>query len=580
MIRTLLTFLLCLPALAYAAFSLDNNTDALQEPDFLPVDEAYIFTSSVEGNDLVLHWKIADGYYLYQNRMKVTTQNSSVSIGEFDYLHEGKEKDDQYFGLVKVFYHEAEFRVPVNSAAGQEVEFTVGYQGCADAGLCYPPQKRPALFIAPESSEVTGASNSNNNQQTSNNSKDTPVSGDNSLTQAGFFLAIISAFAGGLILNLMPCVFPVLSLKAFKLAKASGIARKEHKLQSLAYTAGVVSLFLTIATALIVLRAGGESIGWGFQLQSPWFVGLMVYVLFLLGLSLSGFIEIGTSLMGAGESLATKGGKRGAFFTGALAVLVASPCTAPFMGTAMGYAITQPPAISLLIFTSLGLGMASPFLAIAFIPALAQALPKPGAWMDTFKQILAFPLYFSALWLLWVLGRQTGINGMTWVLAGLIALTFAAWIHRRARMLSGPAIWFERLFAISAAVFALWILSTTATPEKTEQVAAFHQDAIEQYRSEGKTVFVNVTADWCVSCLVNENAVLSQSPVAETLESEEVAYIKGDWTNSDPMITDYLASFGRNGVPLYVVYRSGQDPIVLPQILTANAVMDALTGLN
>ncbi|WP_020409767.1 protein-disulfide reductase DsbD family protein [Hahella ganghwensis] len=579
MLRTLFALLLCLPALVYAEFNLGESSDALQEPDFLPVDEAYVFTSSVEGNDLVLHWKIADGYYLYQNRMKVTPATSDASVGEFQYAQEGKEKDDPYFGLVKVFYHEAEFRVPVSAASGQEVEFTVGYQGCADAGLCYPPQKRPALFIAPDAT-TNGISSTGSDTTPQNGGSGSKAFTTEATSLTGLFLAIISAFAGGLILNLMPCVFPVLSLKAFKLAKASGIERREHKFQALAYTAGVVALFLSIATALIVLRAGGESVGWGFQLQSPWFVGLMVYILFLLGLSLSGFIEFGTSLMGAGESLTTKGGKRGAFFTGALAVLVASPCTAPFMGTAMGYAITQPPAVSLTIFASLGLGMASPFLAIAYIPTLAKALPKPGAWMDTFKQILAFPLYLSALWLLWVLGRQTGVNGMTWVLAGLIALTFAAWIHRRARSLSGAAKWFERAFAASAGVFAIWVLTTTTTPQRIEQAAAFQQDAIEQYRNEGKTVFVNVTADWCVSCLVNENAVLSQSPVAEVLASEEVAYIKGDWTNSDPLITDYLASFGRNGVPLYVVYRSGQDPIVLPQILTTSTVMDALSSIN
>ncbi len=589
--RIFLFLLLNLPIAANAELSLSGQQESfpatMEEPDFLPVDEAYIFTSSLDGKDLVLHWQIADGYYLYENRMKVTPKDASVAPGEWRYATEGKEKDDPYFGLVRVFYHEAELRVPVTAQTGQEIDFTIGYQGCADAGLCYPPQKRPALFIGAAVDSIPGTDDSGNGlpgtsqrQLPEANQANTSNSTAASFSLMSLAIAMVSAFLGGLILNLMPCVFPVLSLKALKLAKVSGIDQKDHKLQALAYTAGVISLFLTVAIALISLRAGGEVIGWGFQLQSPWFVGLMIYVLFILGLSLSGVVEIGTSMMGAGDSLTSKGGKRGAFFTGALAVLVASPCTAPFMGTALGYAITQPAYISLAVFISLGLGMASPFLAIAFVPALGRLLPKPGAWMNTFKQVLAFPMYISALWLVWVLGRQTSVNGMAWVLAGLIALAFAAWLHQRTLALSGPGKWFERLFAISAGVFALWILTTPLDSKPNAATTAFDPQAIEQYRDEGKTVFVNVTADWCVSCLVNENTVLGQNPVAEALHSENVVYVKGDWTNSDPEITRYLASFGRNGVPLYVIYRQGESPVVLPQILTSNTVLEALNLIN
>ena len=574
------------------------------------MDEAYQFSSRVEGNQLIVRWEIAEGYYLYKQRMSIAANESAVEIGQPQWSKQGKDKHDEYFGQVKAFYHEVEASIPVVNTLNGEATITIGYQGCAEAGLCYPPQKRQALYVGqnisvdPAVSRHSGNSGTSgnggvlNNEASSNlaiiggnNNQDdvklsissAKISSEPLLADAGLGLAIIFAFAGGLILNLMPCVFPVLSLKALKLAQSQSRNPQENRIEALAYTAGVITLFTGIALVLILLRSTGEQIGWGFQLQSPWFVGLMVYILFLLGLSLAGWLEPGARLMGLGNNLTQTGGKRGAFFTGALAVIVASPCTAPFMGSALGYAITLQPLQAILIFVALGLGMAVPFLLLGFLPALGRLLPKPGPWMETFKQVLAFPMFLSALWLLWVLGRQTSVEGMTMVLAGLIALVFSAWLYKHAlgsRSISRNLAYGS---ALASAVFSVWILGSQALSESPEassegQVAYLNFDSshLETLLESGKPVFVNVTADWCVSCLVNEKTVLGTDPVAGLLASNDIIYMKGDWTNDDPEITNYLNSFGRNGVPLYVVYQPGQNPVLLSQILSTNEVMSAL----
>jgi len=586
-----------------------------QEPDFLPVDEAYKFSSRVAGYQLIIRWDIADGYYLYKDRMKIAIAETNVEAGEPQWSKPGKDKQDEYFGLVKAFYQDVEAIIPIIKAPDGEVTITITYQGCAEAGLCYPPQQKQALYIGKGSDEGSplagqtsdGASASlatdvNANADTtqiisaqpaSNFSKQVSAEGGSSaipdhgvFAESGLWLALVFAFTGGLILNLMPCVFPVLSLKAIKLAQAQTRDHRQNKSQALAYTAGVVTLFTGIALLMVVLRASGEHIGWGFQLQTPWFVGLMVYVLFVLGLCLLGWLEPGARMMGFGNDLTHSGGKRGAFFSGALAVVVASPCTAPFMGSALGYAVTLPNSQALLIFIALGLGMAFPFLLLGFLPALARLLPKPGPWMETFKQMLAFPMFLSALWLLWVLGRQTSVEGMAMVLSGLIAIVFSIWLFKYAshkmRMTRHVALG----MAVISLGFSAWALNyqnyqTAAKHEITASATnkiyfEFDPNRLSDWQTSGKPVFVNVTADWCVSCLVNEQTVLSNDPVAALLASEDVIYVKGDWTNDNPVITSYLASFGRNGVPLYVVYQPGEPPKVLSQILSTEEVLSAL----
>ena len=401
-------------------------------------------------------------------------------------------------------------------------------------------------------------------------------------TPLSFPVALGLALLGGLILNLMPCVFPVLAIKALSLTSQGAAKTPERIGHGLAYTGGVLAFFALLGILLMSLRAGGALVGWGFQLQSPIFVSLMAYLFFVLGLSLAGAARIGDRLMGVGGGW-TGTGAGGAFATGALAALVAAPCTAPFMGAALGYAVTLPWLPALAIILAVGLGLALPFLMIALVPGLARRLPKPGRWMETLKQGFAFPMFATAAWLVWVLGIQTGSDGVGLVLAGMVLLAFAFWL--RDRLLFRP-----RLAALSLAVgviaaLALGVSVRTVpdvSPGAPEQAAGglrstpYSVDRLEDARTAGRPVFVNMTAAWCITCLVNERVALSSDAVAAAFTEQDVLYLKGDWTRRDPEITAYLNSFGRTGVPLYVFYPSGADPVLLPQLLTEQIVRSAL----
>jgi thiol:disulfide interchange protein/DsbC/DsbD-like thiol-disulfide interchange protein len=402
----------------------------------------------------------------------------------------------------------------------------------------------------------------------------------------GLPLAFVFALLGGLILNLMPCVFPILAMKALSLINGlSGQgpeAARERVLHGAAYTAGVLTFFAGLAALLLALRAGGAAVGWGFQLQYPPFVVVMAYVFFVIGLSLSGAVSIGARLMSLGGARAGSG-TAGAFGTGALAALVAAPCTAPFMGAALGYAVTLSWPLALAIMLTLGFGLALPFLALSLVPRLASLLPKPGAWMETLKQALAFPMFAAAAWLVWVLSVQTGSAGVALALGGLVLLAFGLWLRERTRGLpSARRRW--GLTATSAAlVGALYLGVATdrlAAPTLSEGEQSASAIASEPYsperlaaaRDARRPVFVNMTAAWCITCLVNERVALSTPSVARNFSDAGVLYLKGDWTNRDPAITAYLAEHGRNGVPLYVFYPPDGDPQVLPQILTEDMV--------
>ncbi len=409
---------------------------------------------------------------------------------------------------------------------------------------------------------------------------------------ANLFVMIGLAMAGGVLLNLMPCVLPVLSLKVMSLIKSSQYTRQQQQVHGLAYTAGIVLSFLILAAVLIGLRAAGQGIGWGFQLQSPWFVAALVYLLFALALSLSGVLEIGTSLTRAGNLLTGTSGYSGSFFTGVLATVVATPCTAPFMGTAMGFALTQPAAIALIVFAALGLGLALPFLLVSFIPAAVRYLPKPGAWMETFKELMAFPLYLTVIWLVWVLANQGGSEAVALVLAGCVGIAFAFWLLRKSQGATKKPI-VPRALAAASIMLALAILplmgSGAATGSgviaqaepgmtRTGQLA-YTPAVLEESLATGKPVFVNMTADWCLTCKVNERVALDTAEVKQAFEENEVIYIKGDWTTYNDDITKYLDQFERSGVPLYVVYRPGAgEPEVLPQVLTPGIVKNALAA--
>ncbi|MBV2130958.1 protein-disulfide reductase DsbD family protein [Arsukibacterium indicum] len=406
------------------------------------------------------------------------------------------------------------------------------------------------------------------------------------LKQSSLWLILVMAAGGGLILNLMPCVFPVLSLKALSIAGNSQ-QRRQQRRDAIFYSAGVVLSFLALAGLLIALRAAGNAIGWGFQLQSPLLVGLLAYLLLALGLSLSGLVQFGLGLMNAGGELTAKSGGKGSFFTGVLAVVVASPCTAPFMGTALGYAVTQSPQVALLVFAALGLGMALPFLLLAYIPALARLLPKPGAWMETLKQLLAWPLYLSAVWLVWVFGRQTGIDAVALLLVGMVALAAALWLWGRVQLGAG---WFNRLAMLVLMLLALVTLWQVASQpvsdgnidqqSERQHWQSWSPEKLAELQQQGKPVLVNMTADWCITCLVNERVALNTERSKAALKDYNVSYLKGDWTRRDGDITAYLQQYQRDGVPLYVLYWPGQPPQVLPQILTPDTLRQTFESLS
>jgi thiol:disulfide interchange protein len=395
--------------------------------------------------------------------------------------------------------------------------------------------------------------------------------------------ALLLALLGGAVLNLMPCVFPVLSLKLLSLAGAEDhAAQRRH---ALAYAAGVVLSFALLGGALLALRAGGATIGWGFQLQSPLVVGLLAYLLFAMGLSLSGVADFGAGLAGLGSRFAGRSGLAGAFATGVLAAVVATPCTAPFMGAALGFALLAPVPLALAIFIALGIGLAAPLVAAALIPALARLLPRPGRWMAWFKQLLAFPLYGTVAWLIWVLMQEVGPAGALAALFGLVCVGFAMWIYGCTR-LAGPTGRRVGSGLAAAGMAAALAIAVTASPGP-EAAAARGSLAYEPFSmarlagltAEHRPVFVNLTAAWCLTCLVNEHATLDSAAVQRAFADHHIVALRGDWTRRNPEITGFLRQFGRSGVPLYVLYDAAGQPAVLPQILTEGEVLQAVAKL-
>ncbi|MFZ4552617.1 MAG: protein-disulfide reductase DsbD family protein [Aquabacterium sp.] len=398
--------------------------------------------------------------------------------------------------------------------------------------------------------------------------------------------ALLLALLGGMVLNLMPCVFPVLSIKALALLQQSVQAPRQVKWQGVAYTAGVLSSFTLLATVLIILKAGGRQVGWGFQFHSPLFVLMVAYLMFVVGLSLSGVVSVGASATGLGQGLASRSGWVGSFFAGVLATVVATPCTAPFMGGAMGFALTQSSWVLLAIFLSLGLGLALPYLILSIWPAAQRWLPRPGVWMEHLKQGLAFPMYGAAAWLIWVLSRQVGADAAAIGLSGMVVIAFIAWAYDRSRqardavrhVVSGMSA-LGLVLVMTGSHASLGALS--AAPDAASRAESgwasqpYSEDSFEALRRAGKPVFLNFTASWCITCLVNERVALSQPEVQEVFQERGVAYLKGDWTRQDATITAVLRRFGRSGVPLYVYFPPGRSsqPVVLPQILTPGNVV-------
>lgn len=390
-------------------------------------------------------------------------------------------------------------------------------------------------------------------------------------------LVLIMALAGGLILNLMPCVFPVLSIKALSIAGKATKERRDIRRGSWLYTVGILVTMLVLALIMVGLKAGGTQIGWGFQLQTPWFVGLLVYVFVILGLWLYGWVEFGMALSGIGQNLTEGHSDRSEFFIGVLAVVVATPCTAPFMGVAMGYTLTQPWWITLIVFSALGLGLALPMLAFAIWPQLSSYLPRPGNWMIRLKQFLAFPILATAIWLLWVLVRQTSSDILALILGGLLLLVFGIWLTRgggRSSRALGVLVVIASLTAIPGVSQVVPASSVQAIIEIDSE--PYTSSALQGHLNEGRSVFINMTADWCITCKFTEKRLLKTETVDRLFKDNGVIRMTGDWTRYDPLITEYLNAFDRVGVPLYVVNHPGMNPIILSQFPSFDELENAV----
>lgn len=423
-----------------------------------------------------------------------------------------------------------------------------------------------------------------------------------SVGSRGSFVPVLQAaglaFLGGILLNLMPCVFPVLFIKGLSLVQSSQQERGRLRAHGWVYTLGILVSFWAVVAVLLALRAAGRQLGWGFQFQSPIFLALMAMLLFFLGLALAGQFEIGLSLTSAGGSLANKQGYAGSFFTGVLAMVVATPCTAPFMGAAIGYALAHSALVSFGVFTALALGLAVPYLLLAYNPAWTRLLPKPGAWMEVLKQAVSVPIFVTVIWLVWVFTQLAGTSALIGLLAAFLLLAIAGWVLGRwpGKL---AATFSAAVVLIAAVATSIWVLramgvpavnasATTATaggsgPSATAQSEwqPFTSALVDQLRSQGRPVFVDFTASWCLSCQVNERLILNRGDVRQRLHDSGAALLRADWTNEDPDITRTLAALGRSGVPTYVIYPAdpAAAPHVLPEVLTPNIVISALAAL-
>jgi thiol:disulfide interchange protein DsbD len=387
--------------------------------------------------------------------------------------------------------------------------------------------------------------------------------------------ALIFALIGGMILNLMPCVFPVLAMKAMALARLGGAARGAVRLEAAAYTVGAVGSFAALAGLLLLLRGAGMALGWGFQFTSPVFVLAIAWLMLAVGLNLSGVFALGGPI-GAGGHIAARGGFLGSFATGALAVLVASPCTAPFMAAAIGAALVMPAPATLAVFAALGLGLAAPTLILALAPGLTRLLPRPGPWMERLRRIMAWPMYGAALWLVWVLWAQSGWPGVGLALAGGLGLGLGAWVLGRAQRAGRRGAQLGAALAALALLLALPFGLTAAppTPAATEAAESWNPARVEALRAEGKGVFLNVTAAWCITCQVNERIALRRDAVQAAMAARGIVYLKADWTRGDPAITALLRAHGREGVPLYLFWPpGGGEAVILPEVLTEATVL-------
>lgn len=622
--------LYALVILAFSAVSSFSQTDLVK----VKLSKNSI-TSSVGGSfEVKIIADIKDGFHINSNKpydeflipVTVTSGNKTFPISKVIYptpkdelLKVSPEPVSIYSGEIAISLN---FVVAKNVAPGDYiVPIELNFQACDDES-CFPPDviKANLNLKIEKGKEVTGAAVSEtidstrvdntsvdnnsaeldsatlanaNDQGISESMPDTSLKASNeSGADESILLAILFAFIGGMILNLMPCVLPVLSLKIMGFIKQAGEEKSKLRKHGLAFTFGVLISFWALAGLLLILRAGGEYLGWGFQLQSPSFVIVLSVLLFLFGLSLFGVFEIGVTLTAVGQNTPKGSTYTGSFFSGILATIVATPCTAPFMGSALGFALSQPAYVSMLIFTALGLGMALPYVLLTSIPALLKYVPKPGAWMETFKQFMGFLMIATVLWLIWVLSLQTGAEGVLILLGSLLLVSLSGWIYGRwsvlhkslktrriAQLISGL------ILAGALALSLMYIKPVSASTGSVHtqgliEWQTFSPELVAQLRSEKKPVFIDFTAAWCLSCQVNEKVAFGSEEVQKAFADKGIAALKADWTNKDEVIAKELAKFGRNSVPLYVLYLPDKEAVLLPEILTPDIVLGYLKDLK
>ncbi len=528
----------------------------------LPVGQAFVLQGVANaGGHIVLRWQMPPGYYLYKSQ--ISLQPTTGQAGRIKPLHwpSGVAHHDAYYGDSLVYFDALELPVDMDGlpAGARSVSLQVRYQGCLQDGICYPPVETPLQLSLDGSPGVPASASA---------SAAAPTGG------FGVWL-LLSALLGGLLLNLLPCVLPVLSLKVL------GILDNSHQLKALRrhavfYSAGVLVSFVAVD---VLAHAFGQ--GLGAQLQRPLVVAVLACVMVGVGLSLSGVVEFTGRFSNMGQSLASRQGRVGDFFTGVLAVVVASPCTGPLMGPPVAYALTAPLASSLAVFIALGLGLALPVILIALVPGLARRLPRPGAWMETLKQWLAFPMYLTAVWLLWVLAKQRGADAIALVLVSVVALAMTLWWLQRSRQ-RPPALRLLLLPMAVATVLPLVLLArlpatTAAASSADADIVAYSPAKLAQLQAAGTPVFVDMTADWCVTCKANEHTVLDGPAFKQLLQQTGAVYMKGDWTDVNATIASFLKHYRSPGVPLYVVFsRRGGEGEVLPTVLTPSLVKAAL----
>lgn len=549
--RTFLFFILSIASCLASTVNLSLKTEAQK---IAPNEEFTVLAS----------FEIPQGAYIYGKSSGETglpTKLEWVLPQGFEKISEDWQKPEEKIeeGLKALIYKGnmqvlAKFKAGKDFSKPQEIALKASWLKCSN--MCMPESKTAKILIEPDSSS------------------------SNALA-----FTMLGAFLGGIILNLMPCVFPVIGLKILSFAKDAQKTRKTALINAAFYSVGIIISFCALAGILTWLKSLGNSLGWGFQLQEPLFVAFLILLFFAMGLAFAGVFELGASLSSLGNLTSQKDGKGAAFFSGVLAVLVASPCTAPFMGSALGVALASNAsmAVTFSIFMSIGLGMAFPYVLLSAVPRLARRIPKPGAWMETFKQFLAFPLFATAIWLVWVFLKERNADALMQMLFSALILAFALWIFgkysppvnsRKKRMFA-----FASLAILGAVSVALAVKSATfKLPETLAAQNHSIESQIEELRKSGKIVYADFTASWCITCIANKKAVLHTKKIEDFFKENNVALLTFDWTNKNAQIGEFFKKFGRSGVPFNIVYPADlkKEPVILPEILTPNAVIDAI----